>query len=164
MIYQFRQTATGAVQKLDPQKVGTELELIAKKNGDELKSEDIVRAAQSARSAMHSYFEWDDSKAAYQHRITQAEYLRRTIVCLITPDGNGAKPIEVRAFQKVQIDEDSEPAYVSAQIYRNSPDMVDQIIEGIMRRAAILMTEAKQYKKLLPLAEALAKALEKIEN
>ena len=33
-----------------------------------------------------------------------------------------------------------------------------------MRRAAILMTEAKQYKKLLPLAEALAKALEKIKN
>jgi len=72
---------SGAVVKtsLSPQKVGEELERLRAQTGGELRPIDVIEAAASTRSALHSYFEWDDSKAAAQHRLQQARALIASI-------------------------------------------------------------------------------------
>lgn len=45
-----------------------------------LRPEAVVEAAASPASRLHGCFEWDDSKAAHQHRLTQARRLIRVAV------------------------------------------------------------------------------------
>ncbi len=45
--------------------------------------EDVVAAARSARSPLHSHFEWDDTAAAQQYRLEQARYLLRVVVTTV---------------------------------------------------------------------------------
>lgn len=69
---------TGYRSSSDPAKVYSELERIRKRNGD-LTPEAVVDSARSARSTMHNDFEWDDTVAANEHRLTQARTLLRSI-------------------------------------------------------------------------------------
>ena len=39
----------------------------------------VVQAAQYEQSPIHSIFEWDDGKAAHQHRLWQARRLIRSV-------------------------------------------------------------------------------------
>ncbi len=45
--------------------------------------EDVVAAARSTRSPLHSHFEWDDTVAAQQYRLEQARYLLRVVVTTV---------------------------------------------------------------------------------
>lgn len=74
--------------------VGHELARLMKLGGGQLEPTDVVRAAQSKKSALHNYFEWDNGKAAVAWRITQARELLRAVVSEV-PDPN---IYQVRAF------------------------------------------------------------------
>lgn len=63
---------------------------------------DVVDAAHSANSPLHSYFEWDDAKAADMHRLGVAREMVKTVrVRVISSAGSykqvAAQPIVVRA-------------------------------------------------------------------
>lgn len=50
--------------------------------------ESLVRAAKNARSPVHKLFEWDDAKAAQEHRLIQARVMVNSLqVEIITPKG-----------------------------------------------------------------------------
>jgi hypothetical protein len=53
-----------------------ELERLAAEYGDELTEENVVEAARSPDSYLHSLFEWDDAKAARKHRESWADEQR----------------------------------------------------------------------------------------
>lgn len=55
------------------------LKKLADENGGTLTPEKIVEDAQDPDSPLHEEFEWDDEKAAHQHRLMQARTLIRTI-------------------------------------------------------------------------------------
>lgn len=57
-----------------------ELEIIRKKAGGFLRPTDVVKYAKSEKSALHSYFEWDNGKAAEKWRLRQASELIRVVV------------------------------------------------------------------------------------
>ena len=67
---------------LDANKVGTEIAAITDERG-EGKYAAVVDVASNPTSAMHTYFEWDDSAAAQAHRIDQARYLVRSVVPVV---------------------------------------------------------------------------------
>jgi len=60
----------------------------------------VVQAAQDEQSPIHSIFEWDDGKAAHQHRLWQARRLIRSVQ-IERPDG---KPMP--KYLSVKIDHD----------------------------------------------------------
>ncbi len=62
----------------DVQKVGEALAAISSAHGGQLRPEDIVEARNPAH-ALHRHFEWDDAKAAHQHRLETARRLVRVI-------------------------------------------------------------------------------------
>lgn len=57
-----------------------ELERIRATNGGVLRAADVVGYARNPDTALHSRFEWDDSKAAEQYRLWQARELIRIVV------------------------------------------------------------------------------------
>lgn len=58
--------------------------------------EELVRAARSKRSPVHSLFEWNDRKAAHEARLIQARVMINSLqVEIITPKG---RPGQVVAF------------------------------------------------------------------
>jgi len=67
---------------------------------------DVVETAHSANSPLHSYFEWDDKKAADPHRIGTARDIIRTVRVRVTSSdgeekGLAAQRVTVRAVQTV---------------------------------------------------------------
>lgn len=64
--------------------------------------EALVDLARDPTSAIHAYFEWDDTKAAEQYRRVQARYYLRSITVEYTTEYAGG--LEVRAFVPTHVD------------------------------------------------------------
>lgn len=60
--------------------VGAHIEMLREKFKGEITPEDVLADAKHDNSPLHSFFEWDDSAAAHQHRLQQARGLIRSIV------------------------------------------------------------------------------------
>ena len=100
----------GARYSGDVQKVGGEIERIRKASAGRLEPEAVVEHARSSNSVLHTYFEWDDEKAAGQYRISQAGDLIRAVQVDITR--SNAEPAKtIRAF--VSVKQDGERSYTS---------------------------------------------------
>lgn len=105
MIYQF---AKGCRLSGNPQVVGECLATIHENQG-RLTAPDVVDTARSEESLLHPYFEWDDSAAANEYRLTQARHLIRSVVVVQSlPSPKCSDPVTVRAFIQVNIPQSAE--------------------------------------------------------
>jgi len=75
--------------------VTEELLFIKEQNGGMLDPVDVVEFARDPDTSLHSKFEWDDTKAAEQHRLWQA---RQIISLELVVVGEGDEQRTVRAF------------------------------------------------------------------
>ena len=66
--------------KTKAQAIVQELRKIQRAHGGWLKPEDVIEEARPAGALLHTEFEWDDSKAAHQHRLDQARELIQVCV------------------------------------------------------------------------------------
>lgn len=64
----------------------SELRQIERKHNGILRANDVVAYAENPATALHSRFEWDDTKAGYQYRLLQARNLIRVQVHIISED------------------------------------------------------------------------------
>lgn len=81
--------------------VGARIDLLRQQCSGEITPRDVVDDARNPNSPLHSFFEWDDSSAAEQYRLSQARCLIRSVVAVYTqPD----KPA-VRTRMYVHINE-----------------------------------------------------------
>lgn len=87
--------------KPDPNVVGASLESLRQQMKGELRAEDVVEAARSSNSPLHSLFEWDDGLAAYQHRLAQARSLIRSVVAIYHRPEEQKPAMSIRAFTHV---------------------------------------------------------------
>lgn len=93
----------------DAKAVGEHLELLRQQSKGELTPEDVLADAKHDNSPLHSFFEWDDTAAAHQHRLAQARGLIRSVVAIYV-DEEKQKPA-VRAKAYVHIAEAGAPHY-----------------------------------------------------
>jgi hypothetical protein len=105
--YEWAEHASIRVGKANPNIVGEHLELLRKKHKNELTPDDVVKDAKNGNSPLHPFFEWDDSAAAQQHRLSQARGLIRSVVAIYKEDEK--PPRRMRAF--VHIAEAGAPHY-----------------------------------------------------
>jgi hypothetical protein len=74
-------------RELDVVAIGQELDRLIETHGQKLPAETVVETAQNPMNPMHRVFEWDDSEAARQYRIVQAQHLLRSVqVTITTPE------------------------------------------------------------------------------
>lgn len=139
-----------------------ELEDLRAQTGGFLQAEAVVERARSANSALHTYFEWDDGKAAEAHRLQQARGVIRAVVRFLpTPTG----PRTIRAYVSLP-DDRTNPGGG----YRAIADVLDD--DALAARAtgqlvvemARLQTKFGAYAHLRPALAAMAGALDEIRT
>lgn len=139
-----------------------ELEELRAAGGGFLLAEAVVERARSANSALHSYFEWDDSAAAAAFRLQQARTVIRAVVRFL-PSQHG--PRAVRAYVSLQTDRTNRGGG-----YRAIADVLDddalaaRATDQLMVEMARLQTKFGAYVHLRPALAAMAGALEEIRT
>lgn len=79
---------------IDAQVAGEELAKIKGHNSGDLTPDMVLKAAEDKASPLHGVFEWDNDKAAHQHRLSTAGLLIRSVVVTVMP-ANDASPTPV---------------------------------------------------------------------
>jgi hypothetical protein len=85
--------------RADPNVIGFSLKQIADAHGGRLEPDRIIEAARASRHPLHRHFEWNDERAAYQHRLDTARRIVRSVM-LIDPNKPNEPP--QRAWISVQ--------------------------------------------------------------
>ncbi|MCK9598346.1 MAG: hypothetical protein M0R06_04855 [Sphaerochaeta sp.] len=83
--------------KGNPQEIGQRLQWLKRRNDDILKPELVLEDAQKPSSPLHDCFEWNDTKAAQQHRLWQARMVINSIE-LVLEYGDSRPQKTYRAF------------------------------------------------------------------
>ena len=116
----------GSRVSLDADLAGRELERIRKANAGQLTSEAVLERARSANCALHAHFEWDDSAAAEQYRLSQAGDLIRAITIDVTH--SNIEPVKtIRAF--VSVEREGRRSYTSTVVALSDQELRKQVIE-----------------------------------
>lgn len=140
MIFKFR---AGSRIKGDPQAVGTRLVELREKG--QLSASSVVEEARPNQSLLHSYFEWNNSKAAEQYRLTQARQLIAAVVVVEAGDEEDLLP--VRAFVKLA----GEESYEKIDVVLSSPDMRKRALKEVQRSIASLKEKLRGFNEFAEL-------------
>lgn len=100
------------------QYVGERLAELERING-KLTAPDVIKDARSPTSPLHKYFEWDDSKAAQQYRLSQARQLIAHVYVRSVDNTDIPKP--VRAFVNLRSHSEEERRYESVHLVLADP-------------------------------------------
>jgi len=132
-----------------------ELEAL-KQRHDGLKAEAIVEFARDENTALHSWFEWDDSQAAHSYRIIQA----RTLIRIMVAPVEGVEH-PVRVYVSL-MDDRKMPGggYRSMEDVMADPELRQQALKTALIEASAFR---KRYKELTELAEVFS-AIEAVEE
>jgi hypothetical protein len=95
-----------------------------------IKPHQIVDAARSEDSVLHSYFCWDDTEAAEKWREEQARQLLKSIRLTV----DTSPPVSVRAFISLPTDRVSGEGYRRMEEVLNNDFMVRQLFADIEAR------------------------------
>jgi hypothetical protein len=134
------------IRNIEPQIAGEVLESIKEETGV-LNADVVVEKAKDIENPLHNYFEWDDSKAANEFRLTQANYLIRSIKVEIIQENKPNVEIK-RAFTNIK--------EVENKGYMLTEDILkDTQLSFLMLKQAHkeLMDWKERYKNLLELSE-----------
>jgi len=145
MVFKFRESSglSGSAQK-----VGEVLHQIRERNGT-LTPTIVVDSARSAKSPLHRYFEWDDKKAADEHRKSQARYL---IACVVTVQSDGEEIRPVRSFISVN------NSYEPLEVVLSDHDMRQQAIQDVQDAIASLKEKLAAFEEFSDVLAALETA------
>ena len=133
-----------------------ELNRLAAENGGVLKPERVVASASANESPLHKYFEWDDTKAAAEHRIQQARELIRVVVQY---QGPPSESVLTRVFVSLTTDRRDGGYRVMTDV------MSDEVMRARLLRDALeeMRRFETKYAKLKELARVI-EAIQSVQN
>lgn len=154
----FRFRGGETYRGVNAQEAGEELERIREKDGGQLHTESVVRAAAAKRSPIHGVFTWDDAKAGHQYRLWEARQFIRMVVVVTADDGEGK---EAPAFEHVprgvaEAAEAEEPAggyYQSRAVLAESADEFEAVRRGWLSRLKGMQRGFAEFLELAPPGE-----------
>lgn len=110
-----------------------ELQTIYNEHG-ELLPETVLEAARPASSPLHAYFEWDDARAAHEHRLDQARRLIRSVKVVYAMDTDGRNK-KVRRYHSV-------PGSENRPVYKD----LDEIVHNPLHRQMLLRQMERDWR------------------
>jgi chorismate mutase len=144
--------------KIDRDAVRVELEQLMQANGGAITPEDVVQAAASSNSALHAWFDWDDTRAAAKYRLEQARHLLKVVNVQITYAATST--VLVPAFVS-ETNDNGMQHYVRIVDVLSDDERRHALVVATIRRAeAILRNCPEQLCQAL--ADRLAKTLKKL--
>ena len=125
-----------------------------------LHPQDIVDAARPARSPLHRFFQWDDTKAAEEYRKWQARELLQVTVEVIKTEG-GDIPMQV--FCSLTTDR-SDGGYRAMVDILGDKGMRAQLLADALRDLEIFSDRYKQLKELAAVFQSIRKVSRKLKR
>lgn len=129
--------------------VGKHFEKLEKKYG-EVNRVNVLDSARPEKSPIHSLFEWDDTKAAENYRLTQASMLICNLDIEVQTEDE-SKPITCRAF--VNTSESVTGSFVNIQSAFQNEDTKEIVLQRALQE---LKAFEKKYENLTELSEIFA--------
>jgi hypothetical protein len=111
---------------------------------------EVVSDARDPASPLHAQFEWDDSKAAEAHRLSQARTLIRSVKIEITIRD---MPLSVVGYVRDPELETKDAGYRNVMQLRTEEDSARAVIVDEMKRVANAVRRAKTLAAVLGFAE-----------
>lgn len=109
-------------------------------------AEQLVQVASDPRCPAHRYFEWDDKKAAHEHRLSQARLYFR---CIVTVEPATKEPM--RAFLRVRNPgKKGSSIYESRETVRDSVSLMAEVMQQALDQ---LDSWSKEYEQLRSVAK-----------
>jgi len=136
---------------MDAQTAGERLMEIREKNKDKLKPEFVLEDATSEDSPLHNSFEWDDKKAAHQHRLKIAQKMLQFLVIIEFGDEKLEPPI--RAV--LSIEKNNERYYQTSAKVLTDMELRQQILEEGDRELIAWKIKYSQYEEFHKIFEAI---------
>lgn len=116
-----------------------ELEALRQEKGGNIRPTDVVEQARSPNSALHRYFEWDDTEAAARYREQQARGVIRAVVRFL-PNAAG-HPVAVRAYVSLPADREARAGYRAVADVMSDDALAAQALQAF--EADVVRLEAK---------------------
>ena len=139
--------------KMTNQKVVRELLRLEQDNGH-LDPNDVIEAAKSPGSPLHSYFEWDDSTAAAKYRLDQARALIRSVKIEVTIHD---VPLSCVGYVRDPEADADIAGYRNVVKLRSEEDAARAVIMDEMKRVSAAISRAKAVAAVLGMADDVAK-------
>lgn len=145
----------GRTIKGDVDSIGSRLAAIAKRNKGELRPHDVLDDARKKSSPLHKNFEWDDTKAAEQHRLFQARYLIGSVVEI-----NIHTQQAVRSFVNVTTVFDEEGTAIRNRSYAPiddamaDPAMRRKVLQNVKTQMTSILRKHQDLEELANVYEA----------
>ena len=139
----------------DPQKVGVEL----LKLGRNFTAHDVVEKAQDPDSALHSLFEWDDTKAATQYRLYQSRVIVASLQNVVVIEN---KKECVRGFINFRVE--NKKMYVPIATAVKSDEIRAQMINKAYSELQAFQRKYRVYSELEEVAKDIGKILVKLKK
>ena len=139
------------------QSAGEELERIGHKHGI-LTPHNVLEESRQTQAVLHELFEWNDSSAAEQYRLNQAQEIIGNLVVVRITDDQPREP--VRAFVNlVPQENDQERGYLSIVKVLSAPEYTRQMLNTALSELQALR---KKYQVLTELTSVFA-AIDELE-
>jgi len=110
--------------------------------GPSIDTDTVVRDASRPDSPLHSFFEWDDCKAAAKHRKQQARHLLGNLLIRIEK-----VEMPIRAFHSIQIEKKTRKYLTTVEVM-STEDYRKQIIQKALKEAKRWRETYQNYKEL----------------
>lgn len=141
-----------------------ELKSLAEKHGGLLRAADIVEAAKSEDSILHSRFEWDDTAAAERFRLVQARALISVCVQYVT---TGKSSVPTKVFVSLSTDRtkrDGEAGYRTLVEVIGDDDLRNQMLMDSLQQMTHFQEKYKNLQELRDVFLAMDKAKKEIKK
>lgn len=119
--------------------IHSRLEKIRARNAGLLRPDDVVKDARSESSPLHSLFEWDNSKAAHQHRLYQARDLIASVRVEVT---TSTRVMAVPYYARDPNIASDEQGYSPIASFRDERQSSEEILRYEFDRAVALLERA----------------------
>lgn len=118
----------------------------------------VVKFAENPDTHLHSRFEWDDTKAAYNYRIWEAQRIIRLELTVLENDKK--EPVTVRLFTSLVMDRSDDKGYRLTEKVMEVKSLREQLLAEALQE---LIRIKVKYKLLSELSKVFA-AIEELET
>jgi hypothetical protein len=132
-------------------------DLVEERNGT-ITPGDVLTDAESERSPLHDFFEWDDTQAAERWRTNQARYLLRSIHVVLT-NGQGEEEQTRFTYNIMNMPEDNgegQRVYCTIQRVLTDAEIREQVVGQAMRQLQSWRSLYQQYSEFSQVFSAIA--------
>lgn len=167
MKYAYKSHVKDRISRKPAKIVVERLTLLNDRYGGLLTPKQVVTDARDRRSPLHSYFEWNNTKAAELYRLEQARRLIRSVVLVADDSGKKLPParVFVHVFAKEE-EEDGETAggYVRTLHALSTEAGRKAVLQSALRDIRIFREKYETLKELAGLMKSLRGYAERLEK